>query len=171
MASKGVVRLNGRFQPGTKVRLVKVKDESVLRAEGGTDCGSAVVDEDGWVEFDAEPGGRYFIVGQNRGEHVEARSRGNVRGEEDDSVLSQAPVAPNRTKLTSGAWADERPERQDPHHAPVVPGLHQVPEGTPLASDTPHGSAHAPAGAEQEPRPKKKRAAKAAAKPNTETKE
>src|SRR5438477_636017 len=43
-SSGGHVVLNGRFKAGTDVRLVQVRDESVLRAEGGEEVATAPVD-------------------------------------------------------------------------------------------------------------------------------
>jgi hypothetical protein len=143
MASKGVVTLNGRFRPGTEVRLVKVRDETVLRSEGGEEVGTAKVDKHGQVKFDAEPGARYFIVGHIDGFPVEVRARGN-KADDDNSTLAQAPIAYTRVKLADGSFADERPEKRDAGFGGVgpAPSLDQVPAGTPLRSDTGRGYAH-----------------------------
>lgn len=103
-----IVTLRGRFQPGARVKLWQVKDESVLRAEGGELIDEKVVDEDGCVQFSkgVKVGGRYLIVGQREGEPLEVRVRGNAP-DDDNSLLTHAPVRPERQKLADGRWADE----------------------------------------------------------------
>jgi hypothetical protein len=149
MASKGQVTLHGRFAPGTVVRLVKVKDESVLRAEGGQEVATGTVDDDGVVKFTSgvEAGGRYLICGHDRGDYREVRVRGNT-ADEESAVLTQAPVGNVETRLSGGAKVDrfgrvEAPDREKtpgPEVAPG-PGQHQVAEGTVQRSDTPLGIA------------------------------
>lgn len=156
-SSKGRVTLRGRFKPGARVRLVKVKDESVLRAEGGELIEERSVDDDGSVQFTkgVDVGGRYFLVGQIDGHPIEVRARGNTADDEASHVL-QTPVQPDRVRLSDGSWADEAPVREDAPFGGVAPGpgQHQVPEGTVQRSDTTRGSAHPVDVSEQEPLPR-----------------
>lgn len=146
MASKdGAVTLRGRFSPGTTVRLVKVRDESVLRSEGGKTVDEQQVDKDGAVQFtkDVEVGARYFIVGYNDGAFVEVRARGNKADEADDSVLAQAPVGRDRQRLSDGTFVDEIPEAEDPGFGGVGPAPSQQQAGDAIQrSSTPRGYAH-----------------------------
>lgn len=146
MAKQGAVRLSGRFSPGTQVRLIKVRHEGVLRAEGGEEIDSKRVSKDGTVEFTTgvEPGARYFITGYTDGGYLEVRARGRERGDES-SVLEQPPVGPDRVRLSDGSFLDEPPEQhQDVPSYEVGPhlGQHQVPKGVVQRTDTPRGSAH-----------------------------
>lgn len=104
----GIVRLRGRFKAGSKVALVQVAHEGVLRSEGGRTVSRKKVDEDGSVTFDegVEVGGRYFIVGQIDGEPVEVRARGNEPDHAEDLLVNSA-VVPERQKLADGRWQDE----------------------------------------------------------------
>lgn len=142
---KAQVTLRGRFRAGTRVRLVEVKDESVLRAEGGKLLDVKRVDEDGQVRFtkDVKKGGRYFVVGNVDGQPLEVRARGNT-AEEESAVLGQAPVQPDRVRLADGSFADETPERQKTPSREVQPAPRQdqVADGVVQRSDTPRGSAH-----------------------------
>jgi hypothetical protein len=148
-STSGQVTLHGRFAPGTQVRLVKVRDESVLRAEGGKEVATATVDDDGRVQFKSgvEVGGRYFICGHDRGEPREVRVRGS-RADDESTVLSQQPVGNVAVKTAGGAEIDvfgrvTAPEREKAPGPEVAPGpaQHQVPEGTVQRSDTPLGFA------------------------------
>jgi hypothetical protein len=143
MAS-GQVVLNGRFKAGTEVRLVKVRDESVLRAEGGEEVATATVDDGGRVEFKrgVEVGARYFIVGQVDGFPLEVRARGREAGDES-AVLEQPPIGPDRRKLADGRFVDELGDREKTPSSAVgpAPGQHQVAKGVQQRSDTPLGVA------------------------------
>jgi hypothetical protein len=144
MATKaGQVTLNGRFPEGAHVALIKVRDESVLRSEGGELVATGKV-KDGSVVFKSgvEVGARYIATGYVDGQPREVRVRGNRAGEES-AVLTQAPQGPARVRLADGSWADEAPERIDTPDAEVGPHVaqSQVPEGTPQASDTETGRA------------------------------
>lgn len=145
MASRAQVVLRGRFKPGSQVRLVKVRDERALRAEGGQEVGTATVDDGGAVKFTSgvEVGARYFVVGQIDGRPEEVRARGR-RSSDAAEVLEQAPVGPDRLRLSDGSFLDEVPERRPVPSIDVGPGpgQDQVPEGTVQRSDTPRGSAH-----------------------------
>lgn len=154
MAKQGSVRLSGRFKPGTQVRLVKVRDETVLRSEGGQEVGTAKVDKDGTVEFSkgVEDGARYFATGYVDGTYLEVRLRG--RSDSDDNVNAQAPVGPDRVKLSDGTFVDEPPEQHQKTPGREVgpaPGQHQVPKGVVQRSDTPRGTAHPVDPGEQAP--------------------
>ena len=111
MASAQVV-LRGRFSPGTIVRLVRVAHEGVLRSEGGEEVGEAKVDKDGEVKFSAgvKENERYFVVGLIDGFPREVRITGRA-ADDPNSVVEQAPVRPDRVRLSDGSWADEAPER------------------------------------------------------------
>lgn len=144
MATRAQVTLRGRFSPGSQVRLVRVDDERALRAEGGEDVGSKKVDADGVVKFTSgvEVGARYFIVGQVDGSPLEVRARGRAAGDEAE-VLEQAPVAPDRTRLADGSWADEAPAQEKTPSREVGPGPSQQQAGDVVQrSATPRGSAH-----------------------------
>lgn len=145
MATRARVALNGRFKPGTQVRLVRVRDERALRAEGGENVGSKAVDEDGHVEFTAgvQEGARYFIVGLVDGHPLEVRARGRAAGDEAE-LLEQPPVGNDRQRLADGSFLDEVPDRRPTPTAEVgpAPGQDQVPKGTVQRSDTPRGTAH-----------------------------
>jgi hypothetical protein len=143
--AKGKVRLAGRFPKGTPVNLVRVSDESVLRSEGGEVVTSKEVGDDGVVEFPAEVGARYFVVGYVNGTPLEVRARGN----ESDApaiTLTQPPIGPDRIRLSDGSFSDEEPKRVDKDDLPMeaAPDLAQemVPRGTKQRSDTPRGTAH-----------------------------
>lgn len=140
----GQVTLRGRFPAGSRVTLVEVKDESVLRPEGGKDVETARVGDDGSVQFSkgVKVDGRYFVVGRVGGFPVEVRARGRAKGDEAE-VLSQPPVAPDRVKLADGSFLDESPEKVDePVEGAPHLSMQQVPEGAPLRSSTARGSAH-----------------------------
>jgi hypothetical protein len=151
MAS-GQARLAGRFPPGSVVRLVKVASEAALRSEGGEPVDEQTVGDDGVVTFSrgVDVGGRYFAVGLVAGTPLEVRLRGNVG---EDAVNGQAPVSPDRTRLSDGSWSDEAPKRVKAPAVPPGPRLsqQQVPEGTPQRSDTPRGTAHPVDPKDQEP--------------------
>jgi hypothetical protein len=143
MAKAGSVRLAGRFKPGTDVRLVKVRDERVLRAEGGEEVGSKKVDSDGTVEWTSgvEAGARYFACGYVDGTYLEVRLRGREK-DEADAVNEQPPIGPDRVKLSDGSWLDEPPEQhQKAPKFDVAVGQHQVPKDAVQRSDTPRGVA------------------------------
>lgn len=156
MASAQVV-LRGRFKPGAIVRLVKVRDESVLRSEGGQEVDTATVSDDGEVRFTkgVEDGARYLIEGYVDGFPLAVRARGRAAGDES-GLLDQAPIGPDRVRLSDGSWADEPPEQhQKAPDATVAPGpaQHQVPKGQWQRSDTPRGAAHPHDPREQLPYP------------------
>lgn len=144
-AKAGQVVLRGRFRPGSRVRLVEVAGEHVLRSQGGRLLDVKRVDDDGCVKFThgVVVGGRYILVGQVGGQPLEVRARGGEPGADAGSQLAQEPVRRDRVRLANGAWADEAPEREKPGAATVAPGpaQHQVPEGTVQRSDTPLGAA------------------------------
>jgi hypothetical protein len=146
MAKQGKVRLNGRFSPGTVVRLVKVDGAATLRADGDGGEATQVVDKDGQVEFPAEVAARYLIVGYQNGFPLEVRVTGREASDVNSEVF-QAPVRPDRVRLGDGSWADEAPERVKRSDQPPFEGAPHaaqgfVAEGTVQRSDTPRGSAH-----------------------------
>lgn len=133
--ANGVVTLRGRFKPGARVRLVQVKDETVLRAEGGNELEARTVDEHGCVQFEGvKVGGYFFLAGQIDGEPVEVRARGK-EPDEDNPVLTHAPVRPERAKLASGAWADEIVPATAPRE-----GIVSAPEMSGMVSRSPEPS-------------------------------
>jgi hypothetical protein len=145
MASKkGQVTLAGRFPKGTRVELVEVADESVLRSEGGRVVGSARVGEDGTVRFTdgVTAGNRYFIRGLINGRPEEVRARGNT-ADEESAVLSQPPVQPSPMRYPDGKLQDEAPDQRElpAREAPPVPAMEQVGD-VPLRSYTLRGEAH-----------------------------
>jgi hypothetical protein len=152
MAS-GQARLAGRFPPGTEVTLVEVDSAATARAEGGREVDRQTVGDDGVVTFSkgVDVGARYFAVGDvPPGPRREVRIRGN---EGEDAVNGQAPVQPDRVRLSDGSWSDEAPKREKAPAVPPGPRLaqHQVPKGTPQRSDTLRGTAHPVDPSEQEP--------------------
>lgn len=143
------VTLNGRFAPGSRVTLVEVAGEHVLRAEGGKTIGTGVVDENGRVQFKSgvKAGARYFIVGRINGVHTEVRARGNVAAD-DNGGLVQAPVQPDPQTFGTGRV----PVNTD---AEAVTRLaqEQVPDGVHQRSSTATGTAHPVADDETVPYP------------------
>jgi hypothetical protein len=143
MASKAGVTLRGRFSPGTTVELVEVKDGSVLRSEGASVIDRKQVDREGVVGFTVgvTVGGYYFIRGQQGGFPLEVRVRG--KADADDSAGFQAPIVPERQRLTDGSFLDDPPVGSDPGFAGVgpAPATHQA-RGVQLRSATPRGYAH-----------------------------
>ena len=145
MAKQGAVRLAGRFKPGTRVRLVKVRDERVMRSEGGREVATGTVGDDGVIEFGegVEVGARYFACGYVDGTYLEVRLRGRDR--DDDAVNAQAPVGIDRVRLSDGSFLDSPPEQHQETGLPegaVHRGQHQVPEGVVQRADSPRGQAY-----------------------------
>lgn len=153
-STKGQVTLRGRFPAGARVELVKVRDESVLRSQGGRVVSRKQVDGGGTVTFTegVEVGARYFVVGRVRGALVEVRVRGNKPGE-DSSQTFQAPIGTERVKLSDGSFADEVPEAREAVGLEAAPHLaqEQVPDGVVQRSSTPRGQATPVDTAEQVP--------------------
>jgi hypothetical protein len=121
--TKGQVTLRGRFRAGSLVKLVKVAGEHVLRVEGGVEpVAEATVDASGCVRFTegVEVGARYLVVGQVDGEPVQVRARGNT-ADDENSVLTQAPVQPERQRLSGGQFADEVVPQGAPRSVPEQP--------------------------------------------------
>ena len=141
---KAQVTLRGRFPKGTRVRLVKVRDESVLRTDlSDKAVDDQVVGDDGSVTFSkgVEKGQRYFIVGRVEGMPVEVRVTGRAK-DDPAEVLEQAPVQPDRVRLSDGSFADEAPEQEKAPALEVQPGPRQNQAGdTPQRSATPRGIA------------------------------
>lgn len=106
------VTLRGRFPKGTRVRLVEVKDESVLRSEGGKLIDVKKVGDDG-VSFSrgVKDGQRYMLVGHVNGRLLEVRATGR-KDADAASEVSQQPIQPDRVRLSNGSWADEAPEKE-----------------------------------------------------------
>lgn len=105
------VVLNGRFSPGTRLRLVEVRDERQLRpGAGDREVDVQFVDTDGHVEFSAgvTDGGRYFVCGYQNGQPLEVRARGRVPGDEDE-VNSIAPVGTEPRTFSSGGGPVDAP--------------------------------------------------------------
>jgi hypothetical protein len=147
MASKGQVTLRGRFSKGSVVTLTKVAGEHVLRPAGGEQVETKTVEEkDGtsFVQFTSgvEVGARYFVHGINDGFPLEVRVTGR-EADADSEVLAQAPVQPDRVKLTDGSFLADKPTKESPPKLAVTfPGQRQVADGIVQRSDTPRGSAH-----------------------------
>lgn len=146
MASKGgaQVLLRGRFPAGTRVRLVEVKDESVLRSAGGKLVDTGKVSEDGEARFSrgVKAGARYFVAGYVDGSLREVRVRGNA--DPDDASLAQPPIQPDPVKLPDGRVVAELDNtvRTDTPPLEVQPAVRQdqVPEDVVQRSDTPLGA-------------------------------
>lgn len=147
--AQGQVTLRGRFPVGEVVALVEVAGPHVLRAAGGKTIARQKVREVGGVptvvfDSDVAVDGRYFIVGQVNGQHLEVRVRGTDRSEESTQT-TQLPNQYEPRKFADGTLVDEPVERaEDDNALEGAPHLamRQVPEGTVLRSDTPHGVAH-----------------------------
>jgi hypothetical protein len=78
--AKGRVAVSrGVFPEGTRVRLLEMESDRVLRPEVGDPVvASAVADQLGRVSFEGsevKPGGHYFAVGMVDGTPVQARCR------------------------------------------------------------------------------------------------
>jgi hypothetical protein len=147
MAKRARAVLNGRFSPGTRVKLIEVRDESVMRPGAGDKVvDTQEVDKDGRLEFTrgVKADARYFAVGNVDGFPREVRLRG--RTDDDDAINAVAPVQPDRVRLSDGSFLDEPPEQHQKPEAELEAaphlGQHQVPKGQPQRSDTPRGSAH-----------------------------
>lgn len=156
MANSGQVTLRGRFRPGSVVALVRVQSEATLRAQGGQTIDRKKVDSEGLVRFthNVDVGGRYFVVGQVDGGHLEVRARGREVGDESE-LLAQAPIQPERQRLSDGSFIDEPREAGDVNFegAPHV-AQSQVSKGTVQRSDTARGSGHPHDPQEQVPHPR-----------------
>lgn len=149
-SSKGQVTLRGRFSPGDVVTLVRVAGPHVLRSEGGEEIETQTVTEEkdaprvGYVRFSkgVEVGARYFIRGLTSGVPLEIRVTGRD-GDDPSEVFEQAPVMPDRQRLTDGSFVDERPTKESAPNVSVGPAnIAHVSKGTVLRSDTPRGEAH-----------------------------
>lgn len=137
--------LRGRFSPGTVVSLYEVRDAGQLRAEGEPDT-TSTVNKDGEVSFNLKEGAKYIAQAYERGEPRMVRLTGRS-AEEINTTVEQAPVTPDRVRLSDGSWADEEPDKIKKEDMPALeaaPNLsqRQVPEGTVQRSDTPRGTAH-----------------------------
>lgn len=153
MSRQGKVRLNGRFPSGAVVRLVKVEGPHVMRASNAEVVDTQTVGEDGSVEFSAEVGERYFATGYVDGQPVEVRLTGR-EASDVNSELAQAPVRPDRVRLSDGSYLDEAPERlarkdQPPFEGAPHASQQMTSAGTVQRSATARGSAH-PHDAEEE---------------------
>lgn len=133
------VTLNGRFPAGTKVVLVEVSDERVLRSQGGKTIERRKVDEDGHVQFtkNVTVGGRYFVVGHIGGVHTEVRVTGRS-ADNDNGVLAQPPVRPDVT--TTGIGRQPVDSDSEPHGLRLA--QEQVAGDVEQRSSTPTGTAH-----------------------------
>lgn len=183
MAEKAQVLLRGRFRPGTVVALIQVEHEGVLRAgEGGRTVDRKRVDEEGVVRFthNVEKDGRYFVVGQVDGSHLEVRARGRVVGDEAE-VLGQPPIAPDRqlhpggrlagTPLPAHVPAEEPGEPRDQPYSSAPPSSRDNVSGhdamgQPLYADAARAAGVAAAKAPREPvdAPEESKSSKPAAK-------
>ena len=104
------VVLRGRFPVGSRVELVRVRDERVLRSQGGDVIAEQEVEERDGVavvcfEDDVEEGGYYFVRGYARGHFIDVRVRGRSVDEADGAV-GQAPQGPVPTTLADGTRLD-----------------------------------------------------------------
>lgn len=148
MASGAHVTLRGRFSPGEKVKLVKVDGPHVRRSEGGDVVEEKTVErnDDGIAEVrfskGVEEGASYLIVGLDAGVPREVRAKGKTG--DDPGPLFQPPIQPNVLRNAAGMPVNEKPTKESAPRHPLgpTPGLHQVPKGTVLRSDTPWGEAH-----------------------------
>jgi hypothetical protein len=118
MASRsGQVTLRGRFSVGSVVTLTKVAGEHVAGGgrrgrrdeDGGEEDGAPRV---GFVRFSkgVEPGRGTSFTGSTTG----CRCRSGCGPEADDpsEVLEQAPILPDRTRMSDGSWSDEAPTKE-----------------------------------------------------------
>lgn len=118
-----VVSIAGVFPPGAVVELVRVLDESVMRAESGTVVGRRVVDEVGLVGFDGlVVGDRFFACGYVAGVRRELRCRAEVPSAVT-SGLAQPPVQGVPTTLGTDEVVSVEP-------GPAAPGV-SLPVGAP----------------------------------------
>jgi hypothetical protein len=149
-SSKGQVTLRGRFSPGDVVTLTKVAGPHVLRPEGGEAIETQTVTEEkdaprvGYVRFSkgVEIGARYFIHGLHDGRPQEVRITGKS-SDDPSEVFEQAPIMPDRMRLTDGSFVDDAPTKESAPNVSVGPAdIRHVSKGTVLRSDTPRGEAH-----------------------------
>jgi hypothetical protein len=58
-------------------------------------------------------------------------------------VFEQAPIMPDRQRLTDGSFVDDAPTKESAPNVSVGPAnIRHVSKGTVLRSDTPRGEAH-----------------------------
>lgn len=135
--------LRGRFSPGSVVNLYEVADASVLRAEGEPDQTETVNDK-GEVSFSLKDGHRYIAQAYDRGEPRSVRLTG--RSGDEDVALEQAPIGPDRVRMSDGSWSDEAPEKVKKGDLPLEAAPHlsqtQIGDDVPQRSATPRGTAH-----------------------------
>lgn len=109
MASRGKVRLSGRFPEGVRVELYE-REPGQLRPAAGQALGSTVAVA-GQVEFRQHsivPGGKYFVVGIVQGSPVQVPVTASAVGESaEPGVQGQAPVGRDRVRLADGRFVDE----------------------------------------------------------------
>jgi hypothetical protein len=148
--SAGQVTLRGRFPVGAVVTLTRVAGEHVLRPEGGEEVEVQTVGEEkdaprvGYVRFSkgVEVGARYFIHGLVDGRPLEVRVTGKS-ADDPNEVFEQAPIMPDRQRLTDGSFVDDAPTKESGPGVSVGPAnIRHAPKGTVLRSDTPRGEAH-----------------------------
>jgi hypothetical protein len=112
------VVLDQRFDPGSTVTIVRVRDERTLRAGGGAAIGTGRADPSGSVTFNAgvEIGGRCLAVGVKDRQPLEVRARADKR----DAARPQPPVCPDRPRRVRAPARDATSEtsarrREDVH--------------------------------------------------------
>jgi hypothetical protein len=139
METCGRVVVRQVFPPGTPVRLVGVAG-GAIHAAGGRRVASGTVDATGTVDFPADLGAFYFVVGRVDGRQVEVRVR--ARDDWDDvpervsqrrSALGADPADPDASRQPSappepapdGVWrmfSGGPPVRPQPLRQEDVPG-------------------------------------------------
>ncbi len=126
MSGKADVVVAGRFEPGGVVSLWRVRDEGVVRHEGGRLVGTERADDAGSVTFRVGvPGERYIAYSYVNGCPVEVRCS-------VESVLGQAPQGPVVVKHADGQVVDGQyaPVR-DVIELPVDEGPAETPKAAP----------------------------------------
>lgn len=115
MANSGQATLRGRFRPGTRVRLIKGKDDgSQLHPDASQSIDKQTVDEDGTVQFTGlEVGGYYFAYGYVNGSPLSVRLRGRSEDDEAATVV-QIPVQNDPVRHRDGTLVGERGELKEP---------------------------------------------------------
>lgn len=112
----GQVTVRGVFAAGSRVRLVRVVGEHVLRSAGGGVVASGVVGGDGGVVFKGlEVGARFMVVGRIDGELREVRCVGRPAGEESSVLLQPSVAAEPERRGLDGVRVEEpagRPARK-----------------------------------------------------------
>jgi hypothetical protein len=138
----GVVVVAGQFPAGSVVRLVRVADERVLRAEGGEEVDVRIVDAAGNVGFDQgiAVGDRFFAVGYAGGVPLEVRCTGQDADEVGATRL-QPPIQPVQGTIGTQSAPQQVPAPLPPADTSIATGMAPAAAAAtteePVAAETP----------------------------------